>query len=79
MSTTWYPVIDPEKCTGCLACYNKCKHGVYSLDDSKPIVVYPEGCVTGCHGCGNLCPEKAITYFGEAKEIKFCNSSGSKS
>ena len=40
MSKTWYPVINYEKCTGCLACYNKCSHGVYKLDEEqKPEVV----------------------------------------
>lgn len=74
MSTTWYPVIDQTKCTGCLTCFNKCKQGVYALDaNDYPKVIYPEGCVTGCHGCGNLCPENAITYFGKAPEAKCCS------
>ena len=28
-------------------------------------VIYEEGCKTGCHGCADLCTEKAISYFGE--------------
>ena len=66
MSKKWYPVIDYANCSECGACVNKCTHGVYNkADTSKPIVVYPEGCVDGCHGCGNLCPQNAITYMGE--------------
>ena len=30
-----------------------------------PVVVNPEGCIQGCHGCGNLCPNGAITYVGD--------------
>ena len=56
MSSTWYPIIDSEKCTGCSACFEKCKKGVYAIENEKPVVVYPDGCVTGCHGCEPLCP-----------------------
>lgn len=66
MSKLWFPIIDANKCTGCLACYNKCKRGVYAIQDCKPQVINKEGCVEGCHGCGNLCPEQAIVYSGES-------------
>ena len=29
MSKGWYPVIDYEKCVGCMACNDMCRHGVY--------------------------------------------------
>ncbi len=67
MTKTWYPVIDYEKCTECGACGDQCTHGVY--DQSKypsPAVVFPEGCIQGCHGCGNLCPAGAIQYVGDS-------------
>lgn len=66
MSKTWYPVIDYEKCIECGACTKKCTHGVYNLKKAPtPVVVKPEECVHGCHGCGNLCPSGAISYVGE--------------
>lgn len=65
MSKTWYPVISYENCTECGACFNKCSHGVFELKASCPAVVHPEGCVQGCHGCGNLCPIGAIEYVGD--------------
>ncbi|MCX8132120.1 MAG: 4Fe-4S ferredoxin [Clostridia bacterium] len=65
MSKTWYPVISYENCTECGACFNKCSHGVFELKASCPVVVHPEGCVQGCHGCGNLCPVGAIEYVGD--------------
>jgi len=39
----------------------KCSKGVYDKDrDPIPVVVYPDGCVDHCHGCGNTCPTGAI-------------------
>jgi len=69
MSDTWYPVIDYEKCIECGACMDKCKHGVY--DHKKiptPVVIIPENCIQGCHGCGKLCPVEAISYVGDHGE-----------
>jgi len=69
MSRTWYPVIDFEKCTECDACIAKCPHGVYDLKKRPtPVVVNPENCIQGCHGCGNLCPTEAISYVGDQGE-----------
>jgi NAD-dependent dihydropyrimidine dehydrogenase PreA subunit len=69
MSKTWYPVIDYEKCTECGACIDKCKHGVFNIAKApRPVVVYPEGCVQGCHGCGILCSNSAIEYVGDHKQ-----------
>lgn len=66
MAKTWYPVIDYSKCAECGACIEKCSHGVYSKDKAPtPVVVAPESCIDHCHGCGNLCPNGAITYLGE--------------
>lgn len=66
MAKNWYPVIDILTCAECGVCVAKCKHGVY--DKSKapiPVVVNPNGCLDHCHGCGNKCPNGAITYVGE--------------
>ena len=66
MSKNWYPVIDEENCIECGACVKKCTHKVYSKADApRPVVVFPEGCVQGCHGCAALCPSEAISYFGD--------------
>ena len=69
MSKNWYPVIDQENCIECGSCFNKCKHGVYDLMKVPiPVVVMPENCIQGCHGCGNLCPSEAILYVGDQKQ-----------
>lgn len=76
MSKTWYPVIDYGKCVECGACTNICKHGVYDLKKAPvPVVVMPENCIQGCHGCGNLCPSKAILYVGDQKGSENCGFS----
>lgn len=65
MSKTWYPVLNYEVCTECGSCFNKCSHGVFKMEGNRPVVVNPEGCVQGCHGCGNLCPIGSIEYVGD--------------
>lgn len=68
MSKTWYPVIDYTKCIECSKCVNKCRQGVYDKSMApKPMVIYTEGCIEGCHGCGKLCPVEAISYVGDHK------------
>jgi len=73
MSKQWYPVINYEKCTECGACVEKCSHGVYRKEAApRPVVVYPEGCIQGCTGCGSLCPSGAIEYFGSDSSPAGC-------
>lgn len=73
MSKKWFPLIDEDKCIRCLACYNKCKHGVFDIENGRLGVVYREGCIDGCHGCGNLCPQGAIIYSGEYEQYIKCS------
>ena len=49
MSKGWYPVIDYDKCVGCMVCNDMCRHGVYKPNDEmgKPKVVYGTGCAHG--------------------------------
>ncbi len=68
MSKNWYPVINQENCIECGSCVNFCPHGVYEKESDKPIVLSPEECIEGCHGCQGICPAEAITYFGDAGE-----------
>jgi len=69
MTKTWYPVINYELCTECGTCVDFCRHGVYRKEKApRPVVVYPEGCIQGCKGCGELCPNEAIQYFGDSEK-----------
>jgi NAD-dependent dihydropyrimidine dehydrogenase PreA subunit len=58
----WFPTIDYDKCTGCMACLEKCSHNVYSEENGKPKVKNPNNCVVGCTGCDEVCPQKAISH-----------------
>ena len=58
----WFPTIAYDKCSGCMACMNKCTHGVYVKDDDKPKVVNKTACVVGCVGCQTVFPNDAISH-----------------
>ena len=66
MSKMLYPVIDYLECAECGLCVLKCPHMVYDIKRAPtPVVVNPDDCGQGCHGCGNRCPNGAITYVGD--------------
>ncbi len=58
----WYPVISPEKCTGCSSCADFCSQGVFKFDGKISHVVRPYSCVVGRSSCRSFCPEKAISF-----------------
>lgn len=57
----WFPRIDYAKCTGCQACFEFCKRGVYTFEDS-PEVTNPYRCVVTCTGCKGVCKDGAISF-----------------
>ena len=66
MANNWFPVINRDNCIECGKCIDKCTHGVYDKSNSmKPAIIYTEGCIDKCHGCGDLCPTGSITYVGD--------------
>lgn len=65
MAANWYPIIDEALCINCNTCIDFCPHDVYAEGEEFPIVIHPENCVEFCRGCSKICPEKAITYFGD--------------
>jgi len=68
MSKTWSPIIDYEKCTGCLACVEFCPHSVLIEEDGKPKVAYPQECVELCRGCQKgACEFDAISFPPDLK------------
>lgn len=77
MSKKYYPVINYETCIECGACVEKCSHGVYEKNTLKPNVIFPEGCIDGCHGCQNLCTTASIDYVGDVGQSSRCGCSGS--
>ncbi|SFR07841.1 4Fe-4S binding protein [Desulfoscipio geothermicus] len=58
-TVTMYPVVDMDKCKGCMRCERVCP--VLSIKmESKKAVVDLENCM-GCANCEQRCPEMAIT------------------
>ncbi|MEI6279745.1 MAG: ferredoxin family protein [Verrucomicrobiae bacterium] len=59
----WAPVIDYDRCTGCMQCLSFCLFGVYGVDaDSRIEVRHPQQCKTNCPACARVCPESAILF-----------------
>lgn len=65
MAKNWYPIVNEALCANCNTCVDFCTHGVWQSDDSHPVVVNPDNCVEFCRGCAKICPNDAITYFGD--------------
>lgn len=55
------PVLDPEKCNGCLLCWIFCPEGVISKENRS---VNYDLC-KGCGICEVECPQKAFTMVKE--------------
>ncbi|NCO28083.1 MAG: 4Fe-4S ferredoxin [Caldiserica bacterium CG02_land_8_20_14_3_00_36_38] len=69
MYKRWYPVIDYEKCIGCLSCVEFCPHEVFVEKDGKPSVINPDNCVEFCRGCQRgACSSGAISFAGSLAE-----------
>ncbi|MBO3769813.1 MAG: hypothetical protein QXS51_03355 [Thermoproteota archaeon] len=66
MTTTWYPIVFPDRCDGCQGskpkCIDFCPHNVFALRGGKAFVANPQNCVEGCVSCMPLCPRKAIEF-----------------
>jgi len=59
----WFPVIDYDRCTGCMQCLKFCLFGVFQeTEDELPTVVNPMNCKINCPACARVCPEAAIIF-----------------
>jgi len=61
------PVIDCDKCDGCLLCYFYCPDASILMEDGKAVGVDLDHC-KGCGICAKECPAKAIAMVAEKKE-----------
>ena len=84
--------VDPEKCTGCLACVSKCpRHLIVPIGYGTDVTIacastakgpiLTRACTEGCIGCGKcvkVCPEQAIRLEGFLATIDYtkCISCG---
>ncbi|HEY5911585.1 MAG TPA: ferredoxin family protein [Verrucomicrobiae bacterium] len=61
--STWFPVIDFDRCTHCLQCLSFCLFGVFAVDQKHRVTVRsPENCKPNCPACSRVCPEVAIIF-----------------
>jgi pyruvate ferredoxin oxidoreductase delta subunit len=61
------PVIDSEKCDGCMLCYFYCPDASIKVEGGKAVGVDLEHC-KGCGICAKECPTDAITMKIDEKE-----------
>lgn len=61
------PIIDSEKCTGCMLCYFYCPDASIIVKDGKAVAIDLDHC-KGCGICAKECPANAITMKNDDKE-----------
>lgn len=69
LPTSLKPIIDPQLCSGCLACLDVCPEGeIFGVAEGKAIVVEASRCIG--HGvCATTCPTGAIELvFGSVEK-----------
>jgi len=59
----WFPTINTETCTNCVACMDLCAREVYEQDEDGRIwVAEPFLCMVGCCFCKSVCEPKALLF-----------------
>ena len=57
-------IIDPELCSGCLACMQVCPYNAISLNEERNVAVVNEALCKGCGACAATCPSEAAVLMG---------------
>ncbi len=58
------PVVDVDKCTGCMICWLYCPENTILKTSNGKVAIDYEYC-KGCGVCADVCPFKAITMESE--------------
>jgi pyruvate ferredoxin oxidoreductase delta subunit len=61
------PLIESEKCSGCMLCYFYCPDASIIIEDGKAVDVDLKHC-KGCGICAKECPADAIVMKPDEKE-----------
>jgi heterodisulfide reductase subunit A2 len=57
-------IIDPELCSGCLACMQVCPYNAISLNEERNVAEVNEALCKGCGACAATCPSEAAVLMG---------------
>jgi Na+-translocating ferredoxin:NAD+ oxidoreductase RNF subunit RnfB len=67
VSTNFYANIDPDLCTGCGTCNDRCHMEAITLEDDVSSI-NREYCI-GCGNCVSACPNEAIELLKKEKQF----------
>jgi len=68
-ASNYYAAVDPEACTGCGACVERCQVNALTMDDrARAALVDLDRCI-GCGNCVVACPSGAMSLARKKKEI----------
>jgi Na+-translocating ferredoxin:NAD+ oxidoreductase subunit B len=58
--SNYFAVVDPERCTGCEVCIERCQMGAVGMNDSGTAQINLDRCI-GCGLCAGACPAEAMS------------------
>jgi ferredoxin len=67
-ATNFFAVVNPELCTGCGACEERCQVAAMKLDDVRESAIVDLTRCLGCGLCVAACPESAIELCSKTAE-----------
>ncbi len=67
-ASNYYASVDPETCTACGTCVERCEVGAVSVNDSLGASVVDLSRCLGCGNCVSTCPGESIRLLRKEKE-----------
>jgi Na+-translocating ferredoxin:NAD+ oxidoreductase subunit B len=68
-ATNFHAAIDPELCTGCGLCEERCQVGALKLDEARQMMVVDLARCLGCGLCVEACPEGVIELRNRTTQV----------
>jgi electron transport complex protein RnfB len=67
-ATNYYAAVDPENCTGCRTCVERCQVNAVRIDEKAGVAkINLDRCI-GCGNCVATCPSGALSLVKKKKE-----------